>query len=341
MQPFKEQAQFELTTQDRFIELAPSRPYCTDHKGSVGIRSKEQALKKRYIQCNPPAMCHWVVFDLDHEDPFIWLTESLPSPNYLAVTPFKNTSHVAYAVRSVCTSESARRHPIEYLAAIEEAYRAHLQADIGFSGFITKNPMHPDWNVQWCHDHVYELGELASRVELKRRYWTRKRANDHTHAGLGRNCALFHRTRFWAYDSVNYYRDVLKIPYSEWMGMTLNRCEQFNSFDPDLPYGEVKSTAKSVGKWVWTKYFVQPKIRRGAMADMFEGCQLELDLKAKQRLAARRTNQMRRSNTENRIIEAIGQLTAQGKRCSKAAVARLVGVRREVISRHYRHLISS
>ena len=338
MQPFKEQAQFELTTQDRFIELAPSRPYCADQKGSVVIRGKEKALKKRYVQYNQPAMCHWVIFDLDHEDPFIWLTENLPSPNYLAVTPFKNTSHVAYAVRSVCTSESARRHPIEYLAAIEEAYREHLKADIGFAGFITKNPLHPDWNVQWCHDHVYELRELAAKVELKRRYWTRKRANDDIHAGLGRNCALFHRTRFWAYDNVHYYRDVLKIPYNEWMGMVLKRCEEFNSFNPDLPYGEVKSTAKSVGKWVWTKYFVQPKVRRGVMADLFSGSQLELDLKARQRLSARRTAEIKRSRSEERIIQAIGQLTAQGKRITKAAVGRLIGMSRQKVSENYSHL---
>ena len=341
MQLPKEQDQFELTTQDRFVELAPNRPYCTNNKGSVVIRGKELAFEKRYVQYNPPAMCHWVVFDLDHEDPFIWLAENVAEPNYLAVTPFKNTSHVAYAVRSVCTSESARRHPIEYLAAIEEAYREHLKADIGFAGFITKNPLHPDWNVQYCHDHVYELGELASRVELKRRYWTRKRANDDTHAGLGRNCALFHRTRFWAYDNVHYHRDVLKIPYNDWMRMTLKHCEQFNSFNPDLPYGEVKSTAKSVGKWVWTKYFVQPKVRRGAMADMFGGCQLELDLKAKQRLAARRTNEMQRSRTEEKIIQAIGQLTAEGKRVSMRAVAKLVGVSHRNLGKHYSSFFKS
>ena len=338
MQPLKEQVQFELITQERFFALAPDRPYCTDQKGGIVIRSKNHAFKKRYVQYNPPAMCHWVVFDLDHEDPFIWLTESLPSPNYLAVTPFKNTSHAAYAVRSVCTSESARRHPIEYLAAIEEAYRERLQADVGFAGLLTKNPMHPDWNVQFCHNHVYELGELASKVELKRRYWTRKRANDDAHAGLGRNCALFHRARFWAYDNVHHYRDVLKVPYNDWMGMTLKHCEQFNSFNPDLPYGEVKSTAKSVGKWVWTNYFVEPKIRRGVMADLFSGSQLELDLKARQRLSARRTAEIKRSRSEDRIIQAIGQLTGQGKRVTKAAVGRLIGMSREEVSKRYRHI---
>jgi hypothetical protein len=140
MQHCEEQAEFELTIQDRFIALAPNRPYCTDQKGSLVVRGKEQALKKRYVQYNPPAMCHWVVFDLDHEDPFIWLAENVAEPNYLAVTPFENTSHVGYAIRSVCTSESARRRPIEYLEAIERAYRERLQADIGFTvGCSQKN----------------------------------------------------------------------------------------------------------------------------------------------------------------------------------------------------------
>jgi hypothetical protein len=182
------------------------------------------------------------------------------------------------------------------------------------------------------------LEELAAKVILKRPQWTRKRANDDTHAGLGRNCALFHRTRFWAYDNVHEYRDVLKMQYNDWMGMILNRCEQFNSFNPDLPYGEVKSTAKSVGKWVWTKYFVEPKVRRGSMADLFDGSQLELDLKAKQRLAARRTHEMQRSRTEEKIIQAIGQLTAQGKRVTKAAVSRLIGISDRALRKDYRHL---
>ena len=337
----KEQEQFELTTQGRFYDLAPNRPYCTDHMGMLVIRGKDQAFKRRYVQYNPPAMCHWLILDLDHDDPFIWLAEGLPSPNYVAVTPYKNTSHAAYAISSVCTSESARRHPIEYLAAIEEAYRERLQADVGFAGLITKNPLHSDWNVQFCHDHVFELSELAAKVELKKRYWTRKRANDDIHAGLGRNCALFHRTRFWAYDNVHHYRDVLKGQYNDWMNMTLEHCDQFNSFNQNLPYSEVKSTAKSVGKWCWTKYFVQPRIRRGAMADMFSGSQLELDLKARQRLAARRSAEIKRSRTEENIIQAIGQLTAQGKKVSAAAIARLSGISRQALYKHYPQLLPS
>ena len=70
------------------------------------------------------------------------------------------------------------------------------------------------------------------------------------HYGLGRNCALFHRSRFWAYDNVTIYREQ-GCSYEQWMQAVLDQVESFNVFDDDspLPYSEVKSVAKSVGKW--------------------------------------------------------------------------------------------
>ena len=116
------------------------------------------------------------------------------------------------------------------------------------------------------------------------------------------------------------------------MSKTLRRCETFNDFHEALPYSEVKSTAKSVGKWVWLNYWPKGKrVKRGAMADSLSQSQLELDLTAKQRLSARRTHQIRKDATRERLIAAIGELTAQGKRVTKAAVARVSGVGRQTI----------
>ncbi|OED44664.1 hypothetical protein ACH42_06910 [Endozoicomonas sp. (ex Bugula neritina AB1)] len=322
---------------DRFYELAPNKPYCTDEKASgLLIRSKSYAFARSYIQHNTVAMCHWLTFDQDHDNLMQWEEANLPQPNLIVRNLNNRKAHVSYAIESVCTSDAASPKPMAYAQAVQEAYCEKLNADLGYTGFITKNPLHEDWHLWELHRKVYTLGELADYVELKRRYWTRKRAANYEHYGIGRNCALFHRLRFWAYDWVAYHRDEQDTTYMEWMQVVLVKAEGFNEFPQPLPYSEIKSTAKSVGKWVWEKYF--PKFKRkkrGAMVDTFANSDLPLDLSIRQRLSARRTNQVRKESTENRIINAIGQLTAQGNKVSKAAVSRLTGIHRNTLCRNY------
>lgn len=323
----------------RFYDLAPKKPYCTDLKGSgLIIRGRDSAFTRSYVQHNPPALCHWLTFDQDHENLTLWEEANLPAPNLIVRNLENRRAHVSYAIESVCTSEAAKPRPMAYAQAIQEVYCEKLQADPGYTGLITKNPMHEDWHVWELHTHVYKLGELAEHVELEQRYWTRKRAANHGHYGLGRNCALFHRLRFWAYDWVGYYRDETGTGFSEWMQTVLEKAEAFNEFPQPLCHGEIKSTAKSVGKWVWEKYFPAGKRKkRGAMASMLSGNVLPIDLATKQRLSARRTNQERKSSTEEKIIHAIGELTAQGSKVSQAAVSRLTGIHKNTLSRNYSH----
>ena len=326
---------------ERFYELAPNKPYCTDNIGSgLIIRSKEFAFERSHVQHNTVAMCHWLTFDQDHDNLTQWEDARLPEPNLIVRNQNNRRAHVSYAIESVCTSDAAYPKPMAYAQAIQEAYCEKLKADPGYTGLITKNPLHNDWHLWELHNKVYKLGELADYVELKRRYWTRKRAANYEHYGLGRNCALFHRLRFWAYDWIVHYRDeATAVAFLEWMEMVLTKAESLNDFPQPLPYGEIKSTAKSVGKWVWDKYYPKSKRKkRGAMAESFALSDLPLDLATKQRLSARRTNENRKLATEDKIIDAIGQLTAAGKRVSKAAVARISGVGRQTIYDNFQHL---
>ncbi|KEQ11268.1 hypothetical protein GZ77_26320 [Endozoicomonas montiporae] len=325
---------------DRFYELAPDKPYCTDDKASgLIIRSKDYAFARSYIQHNTIAMCHWLTFDQDHDNLTQWEDACLPQPNLIVRNLNNRKAHVSYAIESVCTSDAAYPKPMAYAQAIQEAYCERLQADPGYTGLITKNPLHEDWHLWELHSKVYKLGELADYVELKRRYWTRKRAVNYEHYGLGRNCALFHRLRYWAYDWVTYHRDEQGTTYVEWMQIVLVKAESYNDFPQPLPYGEIKSTAKSVGKWVWTEFFPKTKRkRRGAMADSFANSDLPLDLTTKQRLSARRTNETRKLATKEKIVDAIGQLTAAGKKVNKSSVSRVTGLSRQILSRSYAHL---
>ena len=326
-------------TLKRLYDFAPNKPYCTDDLGSgLFIRSKVSAFTRRYIQPNQPALKHWFVYDQDHEKIEQWRDANLPDPNFITRNLDNRKAHIAYAIEPVCVSDSARPKPIAYAAMIQEAYTEALGADNCYTGLITKNPYHKDWHVWEMHDHVYSLGELADYVDLKPRRWTRKRAANDNHYGLGRNCALFHRLRFWAYDNVTFHREN-GTTFNEWMKVVLSRSETFNDFHEALPYNEVKSTAKSVGKWVWLKYWPEGKrVRRGVMGDSLKKSQIELDLTTKQRLSARRTNQIRKDATREKIIDAIGELTAQGKRVTKAAVSRMIGISDRALRKDYSSL---
>ena len=287
-------------------------------------------------------MKHWLTFDIDHENFECWEDAGLAIPNIMVRNMNNLRCHISYAIESVCISDAARPKPMQFAAAIESAYTDLLGADKGYTGLLTKNPYHNRFRAWNIHDVVYPLGELADYVpDLKTYYWTRKRAANDDHAGLGRHCAIFHRLRFFAYDHVHWHREN-GTPYDDWMGLILRRCERFNDFQSALPYSSVKATAKSVGNWTWKKYWPKGKpVRRGIMQESFAKSQIPLDLKARQHHAAMRTAEVKRSATEERIINAIGQLTAQGKRASMRAVAKLAGISQPNISKHYQHLFPS
>ena len=334
----KESRQLHFDSLDRFYKLAPNKPYCTnDTAFGLRIRQKKTAFKHSHIQHNPPSMQHWLTFDIDHDNYFQWEKAGLPDPNLIVRNLHNRKHHLSYAIESVCTSDAAHTKPINYLSAIQEAYTELLKADTCYTGLITKNPLHSDFQCQHLHDREYSLGELADYVDLKPKRWTRKRAANENHYGLGRNSALFHRLRYWAYDNVNHHQQEGST-YNQWMLEVLEKAGSFNDFHEALPYQEIKSTAKSVGKWVWTKYDPENKgkrVRRGAMSAVFDGSQIDLDLTARQRLSARQTNETRKKATEEKIIQAIGQLTATGTKVTQKAVAVTAGLGIATVKRNW------
>ena len=338
--------QIQIISFQRFVELLPNKPYCSDDLiNGLLIRPRQRAITYRYIQPNPPHMQHWLVFDIDYDAMQVatvwpWESAKVPEPNIVSYNRDNGHCHLYYAIESVCTSPDAKPKPLHYLAAIQRAYTNVLKADRSYTGLIAKNPLHAHWFNIENHTAVFSLGDLAKHVELESKRWDRRRAANDDHVALGRNCALFHRLRYWAYDHVNDYRNGSST-YNQWMSEVLAKCEGYNDFSEPLPYGEVKSTARSVGKWVWKHYTGSGSgKRRGAMAEQFAQSQIPLQLETKQRLSARRTHETRRDETESKIIKAIESLKADGKRVTKAAVVRVSGVGRRTIYNHYSHLFT-
>lgn len=239
-----------------FAERLPAKPYCTDDLSwGLQIRPSKTAIRRSYIQANPPWCVSWMIFDVDREGAALaWEDARLPTPAWVTVNRENGHAHIAYGLNApVLTGEAARRHPIRYLAGIQSAFRAKLEADPGYSGLITKNPANDAaWRVLWGPARMRTLGELAEWVDLPR-HLPKKRAPLEG-VGLGRNCALFDDLRQLAYREIRHYRREVR-NFVTWqthiygLGMTRN-----GDFSHPLDHREVYHLARSVSKWVWGRF---------------------------------------------------------------------------------------
>jgi hypothetical protein len=246
----EEQEKSTSTQLDLFAENLPNKPYCTDDKSWLQIRKKATAIKKKYIQHNQPQMVHWLVYDCDYPCALERLGEKhLPAPNLVATNPANGNSHLFYRLAdAVCKSDLARRKPLALLAKIDFVMTEQLEADKGYQGFISKNLLHPHWIVQEVHQEPWNLGDFLEWIDIPTRLPKRAQTQ-----GLGRNCTMFEKSRFWAYSKVLSYR--LTSTRTKFYEAVLGYCETINQgFPSPLNHSEVRSTAKSVALWTWRHY---------------------------------------------------------------------------------------
>lgn len=229
-----------------FRSSLPSRPYCSnDLEQGLIIRPGALALEHRYIQPNPPTARRWLIFDVDRPGAaFSWEDGHLPAPTIITTNPTNGHAHILYGITvPVVTTEAGRAAPLRYAAAVEAAFSEGLGSDRGYSGLITKNPFSPAWNIL-TPGKLYELGELAEWVDLNSRRARREVV------GLGRNCTLFDDLRRWAYQHLDKHQG----GFDSWLQALQRRAEALNTFPQPLPTQEVSGIAKSVSRWVWTRY---------------------------------------------------------------------------------------
>lgn len=136
-------------------------------------------------------------------------------------------------------------------------------------------------------------------------------------SGLGRNCNLFDRLRFHAYDSGE----------SDFNSL-LTEAEQMN--DGGLPESELRAIARSVSKFMSTRYRPAEQINRGVMN--LEN--IRIPLQTKQRLAAHRTNSVKADNTDHKLRQAIQHWPA-GKKLTQSALARAAQVGIATVKRRW------
>jgi hypothetical protein len=186
----------------------PKRPYCADAKDSPRrILNFERAITKPYIQLNGPLMRSCLLFDLDYAGAAI-ATEAagLPWASWAAVNRETGSAHLAYGLSAPVLMDGlgVRDKPIRYMVAIERMISEKLKADPGFSGLITKNPVHPLWRTLRGPQAFFELGELAEYLPGLEKF-VPKRHKRAEQIGVGRNVALFDALRVWADKEIRKY----------------------------------------------------------------------------------------------------------------------------------------
>lgn len=311
------------------INRLPKKPYSTDDLSTgLRIRPLATALTKKYIQHNHPAWFTSFVFDVDR-NAYEILDQVRAKPN-LAVfnATQRDRAHFIYLLdQPINTGPNGRRSPIRYAESIDNAFVNLLNADPSYAGLITRNPLHHANLTYNIHNTPYSLDYLADFVDLS------KTKQQREISAYGRNCRLFDMVRYHAYEIVEQYR---KANAFEMFARTLMAfAEDKNQFKglPALNHSEVKAIAKSVSKWTWNNY-TGDKINRGRDTAINS----LLSTQEKQTLSAIKTNEQRQQSTQEKILKAVRQLQAQGKKTTQKAVALQAGLTDRTV-REYKHLL--
>lgn len=240
-------------------KLWPRKPYCSeDLELGTKIRPLKAALTHPYIQANPNYLRIWSIFDVDRPGAALaWESANLPPPTWTAVNRENSHAHLVYGLRVPVLVDGLgmRDAPLRFLCSIEAFMRERLKADAGYSGLLTKNPLHPLWKTLYGPQGAYDLHELAEWLPGLEKYVPRKRAQE---VGLGRNVTLFDSLRKWAYKHVREYKGGGLQGWNAWISHVNSRALVYNAdFSDPLDGREVWHIAKSVAKWTYNRFNVE------------------------------------------------------------------------------------
>ncbi|MCP1256837.1 primase C-terminal domain-containing protein [Acetobacter cerevisiae] len=158
--------------------------------------------------------------------------------------------------------------------------------------------------------------------DLRREYVPHHPTERPEPSNLGRNCNLFDRLRFHAYDTGESNFEML-----------MREAERMNR--GGLPESELRAIARSVSKFMTTRYRPADQKNRGVMG--LENSTIPLPVK--QRLAAGRTNSVRADNTDHKLRQAVEHWPA-GRKLTQAALATAAQVSLKTVKRRWAALKS-
>jgi hypothetical protein len=235
----------------------PRRPYASDVLAE-GIRreSRPLAITRRYVEANPTALSNVLVVDVDHTDAVLRALSSVgshPLPNAVVENPTNGHAHAVWVLdQPVTRTEYAHRKPLAYAAAVTEGLRRALDGDTGYSGLMTKNPLHASWTTEWLHEDLHTLQGLSEALQghMPPPRWRESRTRRGDVAGLGRNCTLFETARTWAYRETRHH-------FGSSPGLHAAIAAEVNqrntAFTEPLPTSEARAIANSIHRWITTR----------------------------------------------------------------------------------------
>lgn len=327
---------------NRLLCSMPHSVYCSNENNATNRAARQDAFCFPYMQVNHRNLKNWLVFDIDHDNPFVWEDMDLPPPNLAVISKgvhqegvnkgkAKRSSHLYYAIQGVATSENARSLPIEYMRAVSTAMAIKMDADLDYSGPVAKTPGHSRWTTIEFHNHEYTLGELAEYVDLenKPRF---SQGPDLDSVSHSRNCTVFEVTRFYAYSQVTKMRqtgtlaDFNKLIYA--FATAKNRFRDNGNFTENLADGEIKATAKSIARWTWDRY------RGNGTHHGVMKLDKSLPLKQRQSLAAEHSAKLKRNRSFIRIRQVVNDLQKANRSVTQSAVAKKAGLTRQTVAKY-------
>jgi len=323
---------FSAETKNRLFNNLPDKPYCSNNLKKEGllIRSKKIAFERYiYIQLNKYYAICYLTFDVDREGAGAeWYFDlDLPAPTFITVNPENLHAHLVYEFFTpVLLWENARQKPIEWLNAIRRAWIETLRADAGYNGLISKNPNSSHWHIMDFNVR-YELAELSEAVTIKDHHYQTPKGFREDFAGEGRNNFLFEVGRFYSYrkkDSCKNETALQDVIFTHLLNV--NHTE----FATPLSMNDVRHIAKSIAKFTW-KY-------RNTISGGYERKTTDEELKGIKVANAYQTHEIRKIATENKIKKAVDIFLREGRKITKAGIAREASITRRTLDRH-QHLL--
>lgn len=216
--------------------------------------ARGKALGHRYVETNPQALSNLLVVDIDHPDSALRALSAQgnhPLPTAIVENPANGHAHAVWALQEPVTrTERARLKPLTYAAAVVEGLRRAVDGDAAYSGLLTKNPIHEDWETLWLGDRLRSLRQLEEELGRHMPPTGWRKSSGGAAVGLGRNCSLFEDSRHWAYRELrNWFGDPLGLSTAILGGVQ----ERNQQFAEPLPVTEARAIAASITRWITTK----------------------------------------------------------------------------------------
>lgn len=302
----------------RFFNYVPDLPSWGTEKVVKKPIPKIDALKSgNYIQL-PTQKSKYITLDLDYEESgAAWIVENLPCPTIIIVNPENGHSHYLYELKNhivfPITNSTIRIswRAINYYRAVRKGYSFALNSDLGYSGYMIKNPFSKKWRTFW-HDYQYDLDTLAKFITLPDLY--SKKIDVETDMN-GRHMTMFNSCRKFAYKIVGYFENFDSF-YDKFLQHCLNFYEEnikLTNSSHDFTENEAKSIATSIAKWTWKekekRNFKSLAKNRGIMNFVSPkdlGVKLtDEEIKFREINGAKYTHKIKQSNSLEKINNAI------------------------------------